>query len=148
MNFSRARLKARVIAGRRFVIVYLGWTTQRQWVSTSFISRRFIPLATRIAKAGITRSYASRAIPACHGRSAAKLADTRQSSLHSGHWKILIGYRKKCESEEWKSPSISRSIVRQIIPTSKSTPIGSTNAPTARSNTRRTRRKSTKIFIH
>src|SRR4029077_18583530 len=97
MNSFRALLKGGAIGERRFVIVYLGWTTQRKWVSTSFISRRFIPLVTRIAKAGITRSHASRAIPACHGRSAAKLADTKRSSLHSGRWKILIGYKKRCE---------------------------------------------------
>src|SRR5437763_13110293 len=107
MNFSRAQLKAGVIPGRRFVIVYLGWTTQRQWVSTSFISRRFIPLATGIARAGITRPCASRAIRECRGRSEAKLVDTKRSSRHLAHWKILIGYRKKCENGEWKLPSIS-----------------------------------------
>ena len=55
--------------------------------------------------------------------------------------------QRKCASAEWKSPSISRSIARPIILTSRSIPSGSTNAPTARSNTRRTRRKNTKIFI-
>src|ERR1700704_5099020 len=104
MNFFRARLKAGAIADRRFVIVYLGWPMQRKWVLTSFISRRFIPSVTRIAKAGTTRPHVIGMILVCHGQSAARPADTKRSSLHSGRWKILIGYRKRCESGEWKLP--------------------------------------------
>src|SRR6266508_3092549 len=97
MNFFHARQKAGAIADRRSAIVCLGWTTQRQWVSTLFIFRRFIQSVTPTAKAEITRLPASWVILASHGRSAAKLADTKRSSLHSGRWTISTGFKKKCE---------------------------------------------------
>src|SRR5581483_12080971 len=115
MNFFRARHKGGAIGDRPFGIVCPAWTTQKRWVSTSFTFRLFIQLGALIEKAEITRPSANPAIQACHGRSAAKLADTRRSNLHLGHWKISTGFKKRCANAEWKLPSISRLIVRRII---------------------------------
>src|SRR5439155_23118680 len=99
-NFFRARQKAAAIADRLSAIVYHGSTTQRQWVSTSFIFRRFIPLVTPIARGGTTQSPPSQVIPVYHGRSAARPADTRRSSLRSGRSAISTGSKKRCGNVE------------------------------------------------
>ena len=148
MNFSRARQKAAAIAVRLSAIVCHGWKTQRRWASTSFIFRRFIPLGTPTARAAIIRLPVNLATRACPGQLAVKRADTGRSSLHSGRWPISTGLKNRYEIAEWKSRSTSRSTAHPIILTSKSIPIGSTSARTARSSTRRIRRKSTKTFIH
>src|ERR1043166_1263469 len=135
MNFFRARRKAAGIADRRSANVCRGWTMQRRWGLMSFIFRRFIRSVTPIAKAETTRSPASRATRACHGRSAARPADTRQSSRRSAHLRTLIGCRNRCANAEWRLPWISQSIARPIIPTSKRIPNGSTNGPMERSST-------------
>ena len=49
--------------------------------------------------------------PACRGRSVAKPADIKRSSLPSERWLISIGYKLKCARGEWRSHSISHSIV-------------------------------------
>ena len=131
MNFFRAPPKAAAIADRRSAIVYHGSKTPGQWASMSFIFHLFIRLAIRTAKVAIIRSSASLVTRACRGQSAAKQADTKQSSLHSARWPTLTGFKSTSENAEWKSRSTSQSIAHPIILTSKSIQIGSTSAQTA-----------------
>ena len=147
MNSFPAQQKGAAIADRLSAIACSGWTTQKPWASMSFIFRRSIPLVTPTARGGTIRSPASRMIQGCRGRSAAKPVGIRRSSLRSERWPILIGCKKRCANAGWRLRSISPSIARPIILTSKNTPIGSTSGQTARSSTRKIRRKSTRTFI-
>src|SRR4030095_8953302 len=101
MNFSRAQQKAAVIGDRLSAMFCHGSMTPRQWGSMSFISRRFIPLVTPIGKDAIMRSNVSQATRASRGQSAVKRADTKLSSLHSGHWPISTGFKNRVENAEW-----------------------------------------------
>src|SRR5206468_4897061 len=118
-SFFRDQQKAAATEDRLSAIVCRGWTTRRQWVSTLFIFRRFIRLVTPTAKAETTRSRASRAIRACPGRSAARPAVTKQSSLRSGRWQISTGFKNRYANAEWKSPSTLRLTAHPIILTSR-----------------------------
>jgi Domain of unknown function (DUF3416). len=81
MNFSRARQRATGIADRPFRDCLPRVDDAKQWGSTSFIFRRFIRSVGLIARVGITRSLANQAIRECHGRSAARPADTKRWNL-------------------------------------------------------------------
>ena len=50
------------------------------------------------------------------------LAGTRRSSRRSARWRISPGWRERFAAAGWRSRSISRSIVRPIIPTSQEHP--------------------------
>jgi len=72
------------------------------------------PIGHTIGKDAIMRSHVSQATRASRGQSAVKRADTKLSSLHSGHWPISTGFKNRCENAEWKSRSTSLSIVHPI----------------------------------
>ena len=79
-EFFPRSAEGRATAVRHFAKVCPGSTTPRRWDSTSFISRRSIRSATRIAKAGTTLSRRSRASRAFPTRSGMKPAGIRRSS--------------------------------------------------------------------
>ena len=119
--------------------------TSPAWASTSSTSRPSSRSDTSTARGRTTHSRRSPAMWGVLGPSAPRRAATRRSCGSSERSRISGAWWPRRAGSAWRLPSTSLSSAHPITPTCTRIPSGSSTAPTAACNTRKIRRRNTRI---
>ena len=125
MNFSRARPRAAATAARRFAIALPRVDDAKAMGFDVIYFPPIHPIGHTNRKGrnnSVTCEPGEPGVPYAIGIEQRTAAGTRRSSLRSARWRISTGWQAKSGHAGWRSRSISRSIVRPIIPTSREHP--------------------------